>query len=55
MNSCGATMKPPSPCTGSTTIAATFSAATCVTKARSSAASAVAVSGPRYSFGNGTR
>ena len=48
-------MKPPSPCTGSKTIAATFSAATCVTNARSSAASASALVMPRYSFGNGTR
>ena len=54
-NSCGATMNPPSPCTGSSTIAATFSAATCVTNARSSAASAASLVMPRYSFGNGTR
>ena len=48
-------MKPPSPWTGSTTIAATVSAATCVTSARSSAASASAALMPRYSYGNGTR
>ena len=48
-------MNPPSPCTGSITIAATVSAATCVTSVRSSAASASAADGPRYAFGNGTR
>ena len=46
MNSGGATRKPPSPWTGSITIAATFSAATCVTSARSSGSSASRV-GPR--------
>src|SRR5262249_25408296 len=37
MKSRGATTKPPSPCTGSTTIAATDCGATCITNARSSA------------------
>jgi hypothetical protein len=46
-NSGGATTNPPSPCTGSITIAATLSAATCVTSARSSAASASPALGPR--------
>ncbi len=47
MNSCGATMKPPSPWTGSITITATVSAATWVISARSSAASASSALGPR--------
>ena len=55
MNSSGATWEPPSPWTGSITIAATFSAATCVTRARSRAPSASAANGPRYSCANGTR
>ena len=46
-NSGGATTNPPSPCTGSITIAATFSAATCVMSARSSARARSRVSGPR--------
>ena len=46
-NSGGATTNPPSPSTGSITIAATFSGATWVTSERSSAASAVSTSGPR--------
>ncbi len=54
-NSGGAGTNPPSPCTGSITIAATLSAATCVTNARSSAASASRAVTPRYSFGNGQR
>ena len=54
-NSGGATTKPPSPCTGSTTIAATDSGETCIVKARSSAASAAGVDTPRNSFGNGSR
>ena len=53
--STGAGTKPPSPCTGSITIAATCCGATCVVNARSSAASASAVEGPRYAFANGTR
>ena len=48
-------MKPPSPCTGSTTIAATVSAATCVESARSSASSASRAVIPRYASGKGTR
>src|SRR5581483_8131872 len=55
MNSVGATTKPPSPWTGSTTIAATDDGATCVANARSSAASACAAVTPRYSYGNGSR
>ena len=47
-NSTGGTTKPPSPCTGSKTIAATSSAATRSVSARSSSASAAAASGPRY-------
>ena len=46
-NACGAGMKPPSPCCGSKTIAATCSGATCVSSTRSSCASAVIASGPR--------
>ena len=45
-NSGGATTNPPSPSTGSITIAATFSGATCVMSARSSASSASSTSGP---------
>ena len=48
-------MNPPSPCTGSKTIAATSSAATSVVNARRSAASASSAVGPRYAFGKGTR
>ena len=47
MNACGAGRKPPSPWTGSTMIAATCSAATCVRNIWRSSASAVSVSGPR--------
>ena len=46
-NSGGLPTKPPSPWTGSRTIAATDPAETCMTNARSSAASAVAAAGPR--------
>ena len=48
-------MNPPSPCTGSKTIAATSSAATSVENARRRAASASAADGPRNAFGYGTR
>ncbi len=57
-HSAGGTTNPPSPCTGSKTIAATSSAATCVTNIRRSAASASpAGSSPsqRYGLGNGAR
>ena len=57
-HSTGGTTNPPSPWTGSKTIAATFSAATCVVSIRrraSSASPAGSEPGQRYGFGNGAR
>ena len=52
-NAAGAGTKPPSPCCGSMSMAATWSGTTRVSKSSSSASSAVSVVQPRYSSGNG--
>ena len=57
-NAGGGTTNPPSPCTGSTMIAATFSAATCVVnilRSSANASPAGSLPGQRYGLGNGAR